>query len=268
MPIMYALVQRRIRAFLSNSPRSVDTWVQTFSSLQSAAVPCRDARTTPRSENNWNQFKDTHYHGVPCLPHPLSPLRLVLPLHIAPFFWWFSSCTTWALQGCRHNLGHSARPHFSHPTQTCMQSHASPSVYYLTPPGGSDSITELNSDPASTAWPEKRDAVCVLEKDRVKGGRVASSWNEARQSVGVRMSQHISSCVSRRVCVCVWSMEERWEGCVCLKWHLWPPLLSPLYSPVCGTFSTLHMFVFFSWTQVRNNAHQQLINIQQNHSSF
>lgn len=55
-------------------------------------------------------------------------------------------------------------------TYTRMQSHTSPSVYYLTLPGGRDSITELNSDPVSTAWPEKRDvcgacaSLCVEER--------------------------------------------------------------------------------------------------------
>lgn len=51
-------------------------------------------------------------------------------------------------------------------THTYTQVHVSPSVYYLTPPGGRDSITELNSDPASTAWPEERNVVCVCERER------------------------------------------------------------------------------------------------------
>ncbi len=51
---------------------------RTSNSLQSAAVPCRDERTTPRSENNWNQFKDTYYHCAPCVPPSSSP-RLPLP---------------------------------------------------------------------------------------------------------------------------------------------------------------------------------------------
>lgn len=46
------------------------TTAQSCNSLQSAAVPCRDERTTPCSENNWNQFKDTYYHSAPCLPPP------------------------------------------------------------------------------------------------------------------------------------------------------------------------------------------------------
>lgn len=128
---------------------------------------------------------------------------------------------------------------------TRTQSHTSPSVYYLTPPGGRDSITELNSDPASTAWPEKRDVwcvcavylcSCVLERER---------WRER----GEQLKWGQPKCV----CVCV-GLEVGLEGCACLKWHPWT-LLSPLNSPVSGIFSTLHMFTFFSWTHFHNNAH-------------
>lgn len=59
------------------------TTAQSCNSLQSAAVPCRDERTTPCSENNWNQFKDTYYHSAPCLPPPPPPL---LPLSPLSFF--------------------------------------------------------------------------------------------------------------------------------------------------------------------------------------
>lgn len=109
------------------------TTAQSCNSLQSAAVPCRDERTTPCSENNWNQFKDTYYHSAPCLHPPppfphflsfsLSPRALSLSFLQLPLFY-FSSCTTWALQGCRHNLGHSAQPHFNHPAQTHTHIHS------------------------------------------------------------------------------------------------------------------------------------------------
>lgn len=103
-----------------------NTLTQTSNSLQSAALPCWEGRTTPRSENNWNQFKDTYFLVYLPLPHTLSSslsLSASVPLSLPlTAVFCFSSCTTWALQGCSHNLGHSARPHFSH-THTHMYTH-------------------------------------------------------------------------------------------------------------------------------------------------
>lgn len=72
-------------------------------------------------------------------------------------------------------------------THAHTQSHTSPSVYYLTPPGGRDSITELNSDPASTAWPENRGVwcVCVSERER-EGGRETEEKARTRRAAEMR----------------------------------------------------------------------------------
>lgn len=163
------------------------TTAQSCNSLQSAAVPFRDERTTPCSENNWNQFKDTYYHSAPCLPppppHPFFPFphflsfsRSLLAISPSPssnsrFFIFYRvppelfkvAATIWVIQLSPISTRHAH-------TYTRVQSHTSPSVYYLTLPGGRDSITELNSDPVSTAWPEKRDvcgacaSLCVEER--------------------------------------------------------------------------------------------------------
>lgn len=101
-------------------------------------------------------------------PHFLSFSRSLLAISSSPssnsrFFIFYRvppelfkvAATIWVIQLSPI----STTPHRHAHTYTRVQSHTSPSVYYLTLPGGRDSITELNSDPVSTAWPEKRD-VC------------------------------------------------------------------------------------------------------------
>lgn len=202
------------------------TTAQSCNSLQSAAVPFRDERTTPCSENNWNQFKDTYYHSAPCLPPPPPPLLPLSPLSFflslsprdlslsflqLPLFY-FLSCTTWALQGCRHNLGHSAQPHFNQ-TRTHIHTRAITHLPLCVLP---DTARWERLHYRVELWPcfdclarEERCVRCVCEsvcgredRDRVKKKerKEASSWNEASLNVCVWTCLHI--CLCRCVCMC------------------------------------------------------------------
>lgn len=95
-------------------------------------------------------------------PSPSSNSRFFIFYRVPPELFKVAA-TIWVIQLSPISTRHAH-------TYTRVQSHTSPSVYYLTLPGGRDSITELNSDPVSTAWPEKRDvcgacaSLCVEER--------------------------------------------------------------------------------------------------------
>lgn len=161
-----------------------------------------------------------------CLPPPpllplsplsfflsLSPRDLSLSFLQLPLFY-FLSCTTWALQGCRHNLGHSAQPHFNQ-TRTHIHTRAITHLPLCVLP---DTARWERLHYRVELWPcfdclarEERCVRCVCEsvcgredRDRVKKKerKEASSWNEASLNVCVWTCLHICLCWCVCMCAC------------------------------------------------------------------
>ena len=186
--------------------------LQTSSRLQSAAKPCRDERATPCSENNWNQFKDTHYHNAPCLP-PSSSTMLPIPLHLSllfiltsAFFYIFDrvppelfkvAATIWVIQ-----LGPISAILHRH-----MHTHEITHLPLCVLP---DTARWERLHYRVELWPrfvclarEERFYVCVCVcvcvcacgRETEEKEKDMSNWNEASLNVCVGISLHISMCM-------------------------------------------------------------------------